>query len=48
MKATVFHSNGHYETSEEHVVGGVEIIDGDLACNDSLDRLQHIVIKVTC
>ena len=27
----MLHSDGHYETSEEHVVGGVEIIDGDLA-----------------
>ena len=34
MKTTVLHGDGHDEAPEEHVVGGVEIIDGDLPCND--------------
>ena len=34
VEAAVFHSDGHYQASEEHVVGRVEIIDGDLPCND--------------
>ena len=32
MKTTVLHGDGHDEAPEEHVVGGVEIVDGDLSC----------------
>ena len=31
VQTTVFHCNRHYQSPEEHVVGGVQIIDGDLA-----------------
>ena len=32
MQTTVLHGDGHDEAPEEHVVGGVEIVDGDLSC----------------
>ena len=28
----MLHGDGHDEAPEEHVVGGVEIVDGDLSC----------------
>ena len=31
VETRVFNSHGHDQSSEEHVVGGVEIVDGNLA-----------------
>ena len=31
VETTVLHSDGHYQTAEEHVVGGVEIVDRHLS-----------------
>ena len=42
VETTVLHSDGHDETSEEHVVGGVELVDGHLACrHDPQHGQQH-------
>ena len=39
VQTTVLHGDGHDEAPEEHVVGGVEIVDGDLSCGlSSLTR----------
>ena len=32
VETTVLHGDGHDEAPEEHVVGGVEIVDCDLSC----------------
>ena len=44
MKSTVFHCNRHYQTPEEHVICGVEIIDSDLSCNGGLELSEKFAL----
>ena len=38
----MLHGDGHDEAPEEHVVGGVEIVDGDLSCTHTTRYMSPV------